>query len=359
MPCPKRDQRSLAIVSLLCAITLACAPLSDSENATYSPAFDANSAAISATTTLAGDRTTVPTVRSDRSEGGMPTSGPPAQTHRTHSSVSAIQRRVAVGTELGPLQPDGFVSNSPADVPTILGGTAPDWPFVGLVQLWQLDSTSRNADWWLLYNSFDEPEAPLVAVALPGLSVTCLGELGLVSHGAEGVEVGGADYAASGSLRIPWGGHPTAIGRPSAKLLKEIGSRPSNVQLNVMGDLVAMGVGDLRQEYVMRTPPRLEGSWWRAQARYEERVLIMHVAPLHLPCVNGITWVIDGPTGEPLACGANTPAFRLVTASDEPVGHPILPGADDVGGVSKCTASLDPVYLAWQYRRLLSALSAR
>lgn len=355
-PCRKRRHHRLTLVSSLCAITLGCTPLSDSENASYSSAFIANAATMSTATTVAGDDTIAPTVRSGRSDGGMPISVPSVQSHSTFGSVPAIQRHVTVDIELGPLQPDDFVSNSPADVPDILEGAAPHWPFSGLVQLWQWEPTSRDAVWWLLYTSLDDPEIPLVAVALPGLSVTCLGQLGLVSHGPEGIEVGGDDHAASGSMRIPWGGYPTAVGQPSAKMLKEIEARPSNVGLNIAGDLVEIGVGDLRQEYAMRTPPRLKGNWWRARARYEDRLLIVSARPSQLPCLNNVTWVIDGPTGQPLACGTNTPAFRLITASDEPVGHPILPDADRLGGVAKCTARLDPAYLVWQYRRLLSTL---
>ena len=260
---------------------------------------------------------------------------------------------------MGPPQPGASVRN----LPDFDQGQAPEWPFVGVVQLWRHDYTAGHyaedifidgsaAQWWLLYLGLDAPTGRHAAVPLPGLTIECLGRIALVSHGAHGLEVGGSVGVASGSVMIPWGQAALPVGEPSAVLLDEARSRTSNVPFSIRGDVVTVGAGVQQQHYAMRTPSRLDGDWWQAQVRHDGALLVMSVQPSHLRCLNGVTWVSDAVTGQVLACGADTPATRLVAARGRTAGDLVFPDPEIAGGVLDCAARLDLPWLAQQYAQV-------
>ena len=305
----------------------------------------------------------------DASDGSAVTTSSPdpvptTQIRQTPPATStAVSRAESVGA-VGPPQPGPSARNLPN---FFRQGHAPEWPFVGVVQLWRHDHTAHRydddlfvdgsaaAEWWLLYLGIDAPAGRYgqhSAVPLPGLTIECLGRIALVSHGADGLEVGGSAGDASGSVVIPWGDRALPAGEPSAALLDEARARPSNVPSGTQGDVVTVGADAQQERYAMRMPPRSEGNWWQAQVRHDGELLVLNVQPAHLPCLNGVTWVSDAVTGQVLACGANTPATRLVAPGDRPAGSLALPDPEAVGGVLDCVARLDLPYLARQYTRV-------
>lgn len=291
-----------------------------------------------------------------------PDSEPTTQVRQTPPPPTTTVRRVESVGAVGPPQPGPRRMN----LPNFHQGHAPKWPFVGVVQLWRHDHTAFHydddlfvdgtaAEWWLLYLGLDAPAGRHErhpAVPLPGLTIECLGRVALVSHGADGLEVGGSADDASGSVVIPWGERALPVGEPSAALLDEARARPSNVPSGTQGDVVTVGADAQQERYLMRVPPRSEGNWWQAQVRHDGELLVMSVQPAHLPCLNGVTWISDAITGHVLACGTNTPATRLVAPRGHPAGSLTLPDPEIVGGVLDCAARLDLPYLAQQYTQV-------
>lgn len=347
-------RRWLLLGALLVFVQLACTPGTELGDAD----FDASPS----DPTLFGDGTSRKAA-ADASEGGAAIVSsadpvPTTQAGQTPPTTSTTASLAESTGAVGPPQPDGWLRN----LPDFHQGRAPQWPFVGVVQLWRHDHTARHYDedlfidgstarWWLLYLGLDAPTGRHPAVPLPGLTIECMGRVALVSHGAGGLEVGGSVGDASGSVVIPWGQAARPVGEPSAALLDEVRHRPSNVPFDTQGDVVTVGVDAQQEEYAMRMPPRIEGRWWQAQIRQDGELLVMNVQPFHLPCLNGVTWVSDAATGQVLACGTNTPATRLVAPRSHPVGMgvPALPDPEIVGGVLDCAARLDLPYLAKQY----------
>lgn len=350
---PWRSRRWLLLGALLAFVQLACAPSVDLGEADVnvppsgptSVSSDGTGGEAAADATSAGAVTT-------SSADPVPTTqirpAPPV----TSTTVSGAESAGAVG----PPQPGASVRN----LPDFYQRRAPEWPFVGVVQLWRHDHTAGHyaedlfidgstAEWWLLYLGLDAPTGRHAAVPLPGLTIECLGRVALVSHGADGLEVGGSLGVASGSVMIPWREEALPVGEPSAVLLDEARSRPSNVPSSTHGDVVTVGVDTQQEQYAMRVPPRAAGDWWQAQVRHDGELLVMSVQPAHLPCLNGVTWVSDAVTGHVLACGTNTPATRLVAPPGHPSGSLVLPEPESVGGVLDCAARLDLPWLAQQY----------
>ena len=221
---------------------------------------------------------------------------------------------------------------------------APQWPFVGVVQLWTWQvsrpEVSSDADqgWSLRYWGLDSTDGSQAQVPLAGFEPECLGRVALVSHGLDGVEVGGSG---GDSLVVPWGGEAQQLDAPSPLLTAQIRERSSNVAVSVTGDVVTLGSGDAVVDYAMRVPPRVEGEWWRVQARHDGDLFVMTVHPAHLECFSGVTWLSIAATGEVVACGANTWATRFVAPDDRRSGELVLPDPEDVGTYLGCAPRLD------------------
>ena len=270
--------------------------------------------------------------------------------------------------------PQTTLSAPPADVPPKLvidfDAVAPSWPFAGMVHLVAADDdrsltygleglvrpTRERGEgvWWLLYWPIGQlsPES-VIAVPLAGLETECVGGLGLASLGPGGVEVG----SVSSSVRVRWGSQPDEVAPPSQTLIHEIQNRPSNVGWTSAGDLVVLGDGaGAREVYEMRDPPRLDGEWWHAQARHEGPLLLVHMRPAHIECLNGVTWAVDAESGQVLQCGADTAATRFVAPDGYPQSDLVLPDPTDMGGVLDCparfAARFDLLSLAWHHERL-------
>ena len=229
--------------------------------------------------------------------------------------------------------------------PRFTEGLAPSWPFVGVVQLWadsrRMPSGEAGAVWWLRYWPQGlEAQAPK-QVPLPGLEIECFGEIGMVSLGEGGIEVGGAPAATSGSILVRWGEAARRRVKPSEALLDEIADRPSTLEVGSAGDVVWLAADGRQASFAMRVPPRAEGDWWRVQARRDGELLVMSVHPANHRCFSGVTWLVDGSSGEVVACGANTWATRFVAPEDRMAGDLVLPDPADVGSYLDCGARLD------------------
>ena len=123
--------------------------------------------------------------------------------------------------------------------PRFVEGSAPEWPFSGVVQLWANSSGTALEEggvvWWLRYWSEGLDARALPMVPLGGLEVKCLGGVGLVSHGERGIEVGGPVGAVSGSFLVRWGEGARRLEGPSEELLVEIDERPSTIEAGSAG----------------------------------------------------------------------------------------------------------------------------
>lgn len=349
----RKLRSSLSLVVMLALVQLGCTPEPESASANIDAVPSGSMSVDEHETGGAAD---------DMQEGGVGTTTPitsvaAAPILPTTSTTASVGIRVGA---VGPPQPGLWVD----DLPEFRQGHAPEWPFVGVVQLWRHDRIGRYSDvfvdesvaeWWLLYLGLDDPAGlhrRHPAVPLPGLMIECLGRVALVSHGAVGLEVGGSAGVASGSVVVPWGAVALPVGEPSAVLLDEARSRPSSVPFSIRGDVVTVGAGVQQQHYAMRTPSRLDGDWWQAQVRHDGALLVMSVQPSHLRCLNGVTWISDAGTGQVLACGANTPATRLVAPRGQTAGDLVLPDPEIAGGVLDCAARLDLPWLAQQYAQV-------
>ena len=159
------------------------------------------------------------------STGAVPTTQIRPAPTVTSTIVSGAESAGAVGSP----QPDRDRWQS--NLPDFHQGLAPEWPFAGVVQLWRHDNTAHfyyaedlfidgsAAQWWLLYLGLDGSAGQHgrhMAVPLRGLTIECLGRVASVSHGADGLEVGGSAGVASGSVMIPWGEDALPVGESSA-----------------------------------------------------------------------------------------------------------------------------------------------
>ena len=229
-------------------------------------------------------------------------------------------------------------------------GSAPGWPFHGVVQLWPAYDFVRGADgeavglellWSLLYWSWDaSQDRTYPRVALPGLRIECLGQVALV-HDEHGVEVGGAPGAVNTAFRVPWGGTAQQLAEPSGALSAEAASRPSSVAVASVGDWVRLGSGDAGRSYAMRDPVRPDGERWRVQARHDGELFMLTVHPAHLGCYSGVTWLSLAATGEFVMCGANSAATAFVRPAKVALGELVLPDPDEMGDYLSCAAQLD------------------
>lgn len=229
--------------------------------------------------------------------------------------------------------------------PRFVSSSAPPWPFTGVVQLWAdpsgtaLDET--NVTWWLQYWSEDLDPDAMPRVPLPGLDIDCLGQVGLVSHGESGIEVGGVLGVASGVFLVPWSGIAQRQQAPTDALLTEIEARPSNVTVESAGDVISLTSGEQRMSYVMREPAQDTGELWQAQARHDGDLLVFTVHPVRLECFTGVTWLVDSSSGEVVACGANTWATRFIAPEDSPLSELFLPAAADISSYVECGSRLE------------------
>lgn len=263
----------------------------------------------------------------------------------TEPMIDTEQNRLRTEARESTAMQAGPRSGAERDWPRFVEGAAPGWPFVGLVQMWaNSDGTaSGEADvvWWLRYWSEELDAAAMPMVPLPGLEIECLGRVGMVSHGERGIEVGGAPGAASGSYLVRWGMRAQRLDTPSEALLGEIDRRPSSVTVSSVGDVVSLAAGEQRMSYAMRDPARMNGDWWRVQARHDGDLLVLSVHPANHECFSGVTWLVDAAAGETVACGANTWATRFVAPDDHSSGELVLPSAEEMGTYLGCGARLE------------------
>ena len=231
--------------------------------------------------------------------------------------------------------------------------TMPERPFEGIVQLrWSADSrsddsssTSQTSEGWHLWFYQYEHSGVRAGwnvgyVPLPDLAVDCVGNVGLVSRGADGVEVGGSPGSVNASFLVPWGGAPRRLDVPSQELLEEIALRPSNVTAAVVGDFLHVGEGDSQVRYLLREPARPDGEWWEVQARNDGDVFVMTVHPARHECFSGVTWLSVAASGELLACGADTAATKYVSSEGSAAGRLELPAADELPQYLECAFPL-------------------
>lgn len=223
----------------------------------------------------------------------------------------------------------------------------PEWPFDGLIQLAWADGTWWQDEGWQLrfYQWTDSGVArgwTVGEIPLPDLTIDCVGDVGLIFHGSDGIEIGGPAGSVTPSLWVPWGGSPEPLGGPSDKLLAEVQSRPSNVGVQVTGDVVSISHGDESVRFGLHEPPRSEGEWWNVQARHDGDVFVVTVHPTRHPCFSAVTWLSAAATGEMLWCGTSTAATKFIT-SDARASRPlVLPAAEDYPVVLLCPYPLGP-----------------
>ncbi|MDE0268600.1 MAG: hypothetical protein OXI96_06145 [Acidimicrobiaceae bacterium] len=245
---------------------------------------------------------------------------------------------------------------------TFRDGSAPQWPFRGLVQLWP-SQTSNTGDrlkpsWVLRYWSWDVSAETYPQVVLPDLRVDCLGKVALIVHAERGIEVGGPPGTTNSMYWIPWGGLAQQVDAPSQELLQAQQSRPSNVTVNTEGDWVHIDTGSQMQSYAMRDPIRSAGSRWNVQARHDGEIFLVTVHPTHLPCYSGVTWMSLAATGEHVICGANSAATAFVAPSGFVSQQLVLPDPDTFGTYLSCAPQLNLEYMRFTEapRSLVSSL---
>lgn len=231
--------------------------------------------------------------------------------------------------------------------------TMPDHPFEGIVQLrWSVDyrddamyfSGETREGWHLwfyeyVHSGVDEGWK-VGLVPLPDLVIDCVGDVGLVSHGAGGIEIGGSLDSVGAAFLVPWGGVPLRLETPSPELVEEIKLRPSNVVVSSVGDVVYVSSGGDQARYVLRAQARSDGEVWKVQARHDGDVFVMTVHPARHECFSGVTWLSVAETGDLLACGADTAATRYVNSEGSKTGGLELPGADDLPEYLECAYPL-------------------
>ncbi len=225
-------------------------------------------------------------------------------------------------------------------------GAPPAWPFRGLVQLWPIGyfPTIYNEyalEWALRYWTLD-PDETHRQVRLPGLRIDCLGQVGMISLGEDGIEVGGAPDVTNWTFRVRWGEYydPVVV-EPSDSLLESVQQRPSNIEVTTEGDLLRVDTGTYAQYYEMRDPLREYGDRWNAQARHNGEIFMLSVHPAHLPCFSGVTWLSLADTGELLTCGANSAATVFIDP-EATLNKLVLPQPEDIGTYLACPTQLTP-----------------
>ena len=220
-------------------------------------------------------------------------------------------------------------------------GPAPEWPFTGLVQLWHNSYNDAGfRGWTLRYWSWDQPMESYPQVALPDLEIDCVGRVALVSHGKDGVEIGGAPGAASGTFWIDWGAEARPVD-PSAALLEEVSSRLSNVPARTEGDWLHLDSESGTRSYAMRDPIRPDGVRWTVQARHDGVLFLVTVHPAHLLCLSGVSWLSLAETGDFVACGASSAATAFIAPQASPQGDLVLPDPAVTGTYLECGPLLD------------------
>ncbi|WP_428118653.1 hypothetical protein [Candidatus Poriferisodalis sp.] len=230
-------------------------------------------------------------------------------------------------------------------------GAAPQWPFVGLVQLWvdAIDTSAypngRQAVWRLRYWDLRQADAVGTEVPLRGFSPVCPGRIALVSSGPDGIEIGEAGSLGKVSYLVPWGETARRIDKPSEALVAEVHLRPSNVAAALSGDVLSLESGGSSTTHVIRQPRRLDGHRWSVQARHDGDLFVVTVHPAHLGCYSGVTWLSLASTGEVLVCGANTWATKFIAPTDQRIGELVLPDSNSFGTVLDCAPKLDVAYL--------------
>ncbi|MDE2919000.1 MAG: hypothetical protein OXR64_04060 [Chloroflexota bacterium] len=225
-------------------------------------------------------------------------------------------------------------------------GTAPAWPFRGLVQLWHIPPSWGGQGWVLRYWSWDADVPKHSQVNLDGMEVGCLGRVALVVHGEHGVEVGGPPGDVSAAYWVRWGDVARPADAPSGELLDAVARRPSNVAVGTEGDAVFLGQGSQERVYEMRRPLRGSGERWRVQARHDGELFVMTVHPAHLECFPGVTWLSLAASGELVACGANTAATAFVDLQ-RPAADLVLPEPRYVGTYLSCAPPLELTRGLW------------
>lgn len=314
--------------------------------------------AVSASTTaLPETATTTSTTGVEASKPARDTLGQPETEQVDEADADGVHARDEEATQVTQ-QPTPTSAPEPLQErhPTIEAGrvvnwvgieASPEWPFDGLVQLTWVGEPWRDEGTWRLrfYQWTDSGVGrgwTISGILLPDLSVDCVGDIGLVSHGPEGIEIGGPAESASPSFLLPWGGVPERLDGPSDELLEEVQSRPSNIDADVVGDIVSIAHGDASLRFALREPARTEGDWWNVQARHDGDVFVVTVHPTRHPCFSGVTWLSAAATGEMLWCGTDTAATRFIASDPEAAGPLVLPAAEEYPVVLACPYPLGP-----------------
>ena len=318
---PKTAERPATTVEPATAVAQpeATAPATTTERETAGGEPEPEAGAPATTVELATATTQPTAVDGEPEEADAPTA---ASTAGTESSSDMI----------GPSRYD-------REYPRFVVGPAPRWPFRGLVQLWY-HPWGEERGWRLRYWNWDQAAETYPTVELPGLEIDCLGQIALLSHDERGIEIGGAAGAASDAYWIEWGTGAQLV-EPSAELLEEASSRPSNVAVRIEGDWIHLGSGSEARSYAMRDPVRPDGARWSVQARHDGDLFLMTVHPAHLPCYSGVSWLSLTETGDFVLCGANTAATVFVAPPGEPLGDLVLPDPATTGTYLSCAPELD------------------
>ena len=269
------------------------------------------------------------------------------ETHTPDEEAIQVTQETAPTSEAEPAQEPRPSIEARARVNRADTEVLPEWPFDGLVLLeWTGWTWQAETRWHLQFYQWTDSGAgrgwTVDRLPLPDLSIDCVGDIGLISHGPGGIELGGPAGSVSGSFLMPWGGTPQRLDAPSDELLAEIRSRLSNVDAEVTGDIVSLGHDDGSVRFALHEPARSEGDWWNVQARHDGDVFVVTVHPGNHPCFSGVTWLSAAATGEMLSCGVDTAATRFIASDAQAKGPLVLPAADEYSDVLSCPYPLDP-----------------
>ncbi|MDE0268624.1 MAG: hypothetical protein OXI96_06265 [Acidimicrobiaceae bacterium] len=230
-------------------------------------------------------------------------------------------------------------------------GTAPQWPFHGLVQLWP---SHKKSVWLLRFWSWDPPaDKEYPQLELSGLRIDCLGQIAMVVHDDRGIEIGGVEGVANGTYWVPWGGVAQRTDAPSQELLEVARTGSSNISVHTEGDWVHIDTGSQMRSYAMRDPIRSDGIRWTSQAQHNGELFLLTVHPAHLPCYSGVTWVSLAATGEFVTCGANSAATTFVLPPEAELQPLVLPDAEAFYPYLSCAPKLNLMTLPFTKERTL------
>lgn len=268
------------------------------------------------------------------------------KTHSSDEEAAQVPQNPAPTSEAKPSREPLLSIESGSRRTWVDAEALPEWPFEGLVQLaWTGASWRGEGSWQLWFFQWTDSGVgrgwTIGQIPLPDLSIPCVGDIGLISRGPDGIEFGGPAESVSTSYLVPWGGAPERLDAPSEELLAEIRSRPSNVDAEVTGDIVSIHYADASVRFALRGQARNEGDWWNIQARHDGDVFVVTVHPANHPCFSGVTWLSAAATGEMLACGTDTAATRFIAPDNQTAGPLVLPAADEYPGVLSCPYPLD------------------